>query len=496
MAVVLAGAGFGVYTFSGSASANPSVTQTVLASSPNPSVTGQSVTFTATVSEVPPGPVPTGSVTFTIPGAPNVCAGATDTEPLVAGVAQCTTTALSASEDVSVVVTSNYLGDPNNDPSSSNSVTQSVGLSDSSVSLTSTAVTSPVTQGGCVLNITVNVTCPSLSGVTPGATVTDTEGAIQGGTTVVTLDKHAMPNTMVLSLPATGSPTESLTFQDNPHDLYPSGHAARYTATVTAVSPGTGTPTGGVVFTITPTGGGPAIACSNGTIITVSRTGTATCVVAAGQLVASGAPYTVMAAYTGSLNYSSSQQSASQGIDPLSSKTYVAGNPMPPVHGTPVHFTASVVPSLQGVVPTGTVTFTFTSQPITQSGCTLTTVSSVGRVTGCSLADVQVGDVVTDLTTPGDITGGTTVLATSPAVDLSTTPTSATDQQIKFTPASSPAITCDGGSNAIVLTPSGATCSLTGGLPQPGSPFDVVAMYSGDANDGPSSSHALFVKVR
>lgn len=56
--------------YSNEASATPSApslaTTTTLSSAPNPSVTGQSVTFTATVTSNPPGGgVPTGSVTFT-----------------------------------------------------------------------------------------------------------------------------------------------------------------------------------------------------------------------------------------------------------------------------------------------------------------------------------------------------------------------------------------------------------------------------------------------
>jgi hypothetical protein len=251
-----------------------------------------------------------------------------------------------------------------------------------------------------------------------------------------------------------------------------------------------------VAVTITPTGGGSPIFCSNGTALNVNRSGTATCTVPAGELVASGAPYSVDATYSGDLNFLSSAQTASQGIQPLASKTYVAGNPMPPLHATPVHFTASVVPTLTAVTPTGSVTFTFTSQPITVVGCTLT--ASTSKVSGCPIPfpDLQVGDVVTDVTTPADIPSGTTVLTVGTnAVTLSQVPTSATGQKILFAPASTPTITCDGGSNIVTLTPSGATCTLTGGLPQAGSPFDVVAAYSGDANDGASTSHALFVKV-
>src|SRR5205823_9267164 len=69
---------------------NPFATSVALTSDVNPSQFGQSVTFTAAVSTVPPGgDVPTGSVTFNDGG--NTLA----TVPLVNGVATFSTSALS-----------------------------------------------------------------------------------------------------------------------------------------------------------------------------------------------------------------------------------------------------------------------------------------------------------------------------------------------------------------------------------------------------------------
>ena len=161
-----------------------------------------------------------------------------------------------------------------------------------------------------------------------------------------------------------------------------------------------------------------------------------------------------------------------------------------------MHFTASVVPSADGVTPTGVVTFTFTSAPFTLSNCTL--VASSTRVTCIAgVSSVIAGDQVRDLTTPADIPSGTSVSSVgSNAITLSSGATvSAAGQSLVFAPVSTPTIICDGGSNSIALTPSGATCTITGGLPFAGSPFSVVAGYSGDVNDGASSSHALSVRV-
>jgi len=78
------------------------LTTTSVVPSANPSVFGQPVTFTATVSPIPPhaGP-PTGSVTFYDGGSP------IDTEPLSGGTAQFTTSALAGSHTIIAV----YSGD-------------------------------------------------------------------------------------------------------------------------------------------------------------------------------------------------------------------------------------------------------------------------------------------------------------------------------------------------------------------------------------------------
>jgi predicted outer membrane repeat protein len=82
--------------------ANPTM---ALASAPNPSVFGQSVTFTATVTVNPPGAgTPTGVVTFT------TASGALGTGALAGGVATLTTASLPGG---SHVVTATYGGDAN-----------------------------------------------------------------------------------------------------------------------------------------------------------------------------------------------------------------------------------------------------------------------------------------------------------------------------------------------------------------------------------------------
>jgi hypothetical protein len=88
-------------------------------------------------------------------------------------------------------------------------------------------------------------------------------------------------------------------------------------------------------------------------------------------------------------------------------------------------------------VPPGPLNFDISEQaaPITATGCTLGASAPSSTVTGCTLAGVQVGDVVTDSTTPANVpvSPPTTVVSLSP-VTLSTTFNSTiTGQTLTFT---------------------------------------------------------------
>lgn len=123
---------------------------TTLTSSPNPSVFGQAVTFTATVTPVSPGAgTPTGTVTFKN-GATTIGTGT-----LSSGVATFTTSALAAGNHS---ITAVYSGDSNFAGSTSNTVSQTVksvvspaascGRQAAGVSLPTSVFASTVTAGG------------------------------------------------------------------------------------------------------------------------------------------------------------------------------------------------------------------------------------------------------------------------------------------------------------------------------------------------------------
>lgn len=102
---------------------NPAVTSTALSSSANPSTPGQSVTFTATITENPANATnPTGSVTFS--DGSTVLGTATVTSAAGTGTATFTTSSLAAG---SHSITAAYGGDTNDQSSMSNTVNQNVG---------------------------------------------------------------------------------------------------------------------------------------------------------------------------------------------------------------------------------------------------------------------------------------------------------------------------------------------------------------------------------
>jgi hypothetical protein len=129
-------------------------------SSLNPSLSGQSVTFTATVT----GNLPTGTVQFKDGaanlGAPVTLAGG--------GTASFTTAALTSG---SHSITAAYSGDGNNTTSTSAPLTQNVNQSATTTSLTSSVNPSRVGQA-----VTFTATVTS-GGGTPGGTVTFKDGA-------------------------------------------------------------------------------------------------------------------------------------------------------------------------------------------------------------------------------------------------------------------------------------------------------------------------------
>src|SRR5262249_45681549 len=156
-------------------SVNKSSTSTALASSLNPSVFGQTVTFTVTVSAVAPGAgTPTGTVTF-LDG--TVTLG---TSSLTGGTASFATSALSA---VKHTITVSYAGDSNF--SSSTSATLKEVVNQASTSATVNSSLNPSVFGQSV-TFTATVAAVSPGAGTPTGTVTFLDGQTTLGTTSLT----------------------------------------------------------------------------------------------------------------------------------------------------------------------------------------------------------------------------------------------------------------------------------------------------------------------
>src|SRR5205814_1528896 len=155
---------------------------TTVTSSVNPSVSGQTVTFTATVSAVAPGSgTPTGTVTFTIDGTPQAPV------TMSGGVATISTSSFGAGAHT---VTAAYSGDGNFNTSTSPNLTQTVSKDSATTSLVSSPNPSVFGQP-VIFTATVAAVAPGAG--TPSGTVTFKDGTntlgsatLSGGQTTFT----------------------------------------------------------------------------------------------------------------------------------------------------------------------------------------------------------------------------------------------------------------------------------------------------------------------
>ncbi|MGA2966613.1 MAG: Ig-like domain repeat protein [Terriglobales bacterium] len=163
---------------------NKYATTTALVSSPNPSVYGQTVTWTATVTSAGPN-APTGMVKF----------GANGSAPLSGGVATITKICwLNAGTNA---VTAKYVGDAGSAPSTSSVLEQVV----NPVS-TTTAVTSSANPSSLGQSVTFTATVTSSTGAHATGTVTFTAGGATLGTVALS-GIHASISTAALPEGAT-----------------------------------------------------------------------------------------------------------------------------------------------------------------------------------------------------------------------------------------------------------------------------------------------------
>ena len=348
---------------------NKANTATAVTSSLNPSVFGQPVTFTATVTAVAPGTgTPSGSVTFLDGGSP-IGSGT-----LSGGVATFATSALATGPHT---ITTSYPGDPSFNGSTgvmtgnpqvvskantTTAVTSSVNPSVFGQSVTFTATVSPVAPGGGTPTGSVTF----LDGGSPIGTGTLSSGIATFSTSALAVASHTITtsysgdgnfNGSTGSL--TGNPqvvnkansATAVTSSQNPSVV---GQPVTFTATVSAAAPGAGTPGGNVTFL---DGGSPI---GTGTL----SGGVATLTTSALTL----GSHTITTSYSGDGNFNGSTGSLTgnpQVVTKASSATTVTSTPNPSKLGQSVTFTATVAAVAPGTgTPTGSVTFLNGGSPI------------------------------------------------------------------------------------------------------------------------------------
>jgi len=355
-------------------------TSTSVVSNTNPSVTGQGVTFTATVT-AGTNSVTSGSVTFKLGGANCADAAATAIGSAVA-VDGTTGKATSASQTLNATQTGAVVracyGGASGFNASEGSVTQTVNkaetetlLSDSpaasSVGQTVTftaAVTAKSPGAGAptgtvsLYELTAEQTCDALGGA-----VTLGSGAVGAGIAVnsLTAGNHTITacyagdaNFKPSSGPDTHSVSLVVTTTEIASNFNPSvtGQVVTFTATVKANGNPIGAQ-GNVVFKI-----GGANCSDATTLATQALNGSGQAQTTRAFLPSEGSPKAVRACYQGNSSYATSEGSVSQVVNPATTTTALVASPNPSTYGQTVTFTATVTVQSPGVgAPTGTVSF-------------------------------------------------------------------------------------------------------------------------------------------
>jgi autotransporter-associated beta strand protein len=485
----------------------PALTQTVNQASTTTALTGptniasgQSATFTATVTPVAPGAgAPTGTVIFNIDGV--------NQAPVAVGpggVATFTTATLGSGTHVISAV---YSGDTNFLTSSAPALTRTVrpGTSTDLTTSTSTAVF------GQTVTLTAVVT--GISGLgTPTGTVTfRIDGSDQppislaGGRATLFLNRlppgsHSIVATYSGDGNFAGSSSSALTQVINKANvtatLASSGTSAAgdqvtFTVTVAPAAPATGTPTGNVTFTIDGVAQQP-VALNNGVAtISVNTLGT-------------GA-HSVLAAYAGDGNFNGGNSAPlTQIVNKATLAPVVAASANPTLFGQPVTFTATI--GAQAPVATGTVVFNVdgVARPGVPVAAGQATLSLLELSPGVhSISATYLGDANYNSATSAPVSQ--TVQQASSTVSVSTQGSSVFGQAISLnafvgpvapaagTPSGTVTFLVDGTSIGTVnLNGSGQASLVTSALSA--MTHSITAVYNGDANfTGSTGSSSHFV---
>ena len=488
---------------SGSLTGSPQVvnkadTSGSVTASLNPSVFGQSVTFTATESPVAPGAgTPTGTVTFLDGGSP---IGA---RTLSGGATTFTTSSLAVGNHT---ITTSYGGDGsfNGSTGAMTGNPETVNKADTTTAVTSTA--NPQSFGhSLTFTATVSATAPG-SG-TPTGTVSFLDGAtpigagtLFGGVATFATSALAVGNHTIATSyggdanfngstgALTGNPevidkdgtTVTVTSSQNPTRF---GQSVTFTATVSAAG---GTPTGTVTFN----DGGTSI--GTGTMFG-GVASFATSALATGS-------HAITASYGGDGNFNGATGALTgtpQVVDKAATSTVVTSSLNPSFYGQPVTFVAIVSATAPGAgTPTGTVTFLDGATPIGTGSLT----AGVARLTTSALA-VGSHTITASYGGDGDFNASVGAQSDNPqVVSITDTSTSLTSSQnpsvfgesVTFTATISPVSPGAGTPTGTVAFLDGGSAIGTGSLSGGVATFATTALgvgghaitttYAGDGN--------------
>jgi hypothetical protein len=227
--------------FSGSTSVpanevvDPANTTTVLTSSANPAVTGQSITETATVARVSPGAgTAGGTVTFSDGGTPITACIAVAT---VNGAATCTVTYTGVGTHV---ITASFSPDANDLASTALAISQNVVRATTTTTVSSTP--NPSAQGEMVaITITVKAVAPA-SGNPTGTVTLSVDGKAFGIYALdSTVDSRALVTTTVL---ATGTHILTATYSGDANFVTSASTDSPQVVELALTVPSTGAPSG------------------------------------------------------------------------------------------------------------------------------------------------------------------------------------------------------------------------------------------------------------
>ena len=334
-------------------------TTTGLGSSVSSAVYSQPVIFTASVGVVSPGAgIPTGTVTF-FDGNTTLGTGTLDSS----GQATFSTSALTIGGHS---VTAVYGGDGDFTGSPSSVLAEAVTQDSSTAVVTSSADPSFLNES---ISFTVLVSAAAPGTATPTGTVQfQVDGANFGspvtlvngnatsksistlklGTYTVTASYSGDPNftaSTASALTQTVTPDSSATSVVSTPNPSVFGQSVSLTATVAAVAPGSGTPTGTVTFLDGTTRLGSATLSGGKATLMATK-------LAAGQ-------HAITAVFNGNATFAmSTSPPLNQTVNQDGTSTVVTASANPSVFGQSVTFTATVMAAAPGSgTPTGTVTF-------------------------------------------------------------------------------------------------------------------------------------------